>query len=654
MKDNSLLISVGVLQNYWESGKKDTLELLMPFFKSTLSKIAKVGELIDVEKLSQEFRKDYGYENMPIDVINTMLKRLSPEIVQKKNKTYYLVSSLDDEVAKFEKKRKNCKEHCVKVIDALKIHMEMNDIKMNDIELANELYSFFVQHGLCVAKDTEDLIGIQKKNNKASYEIADFIMKEYKKESIIFDYILEMVQGFFVSTALSINQASTSIDAKFRGLSCYIDTRIIIDALGYHLPKVVKESACEFIKMLKDSGAKVFCFEHNYNEIKNVLKAYKNSLANENYGTDTNTLEALDERQYISSDVERLISKLQIQIEELGIEIVKTPLCNLDAINKYLDVNKLEETLRNELVYKTTNNEAAIQSDLSSVKSIMLLRGGKVSDSLEKAEHVFISSNYKYCSLVSSFLQRYSYESVSAVYLEEEFASLLWLRNYSTHKNYPKRKLIENAMTVLEVPSQSFINDLFSVIEKIELEGGITNDEAAVIRGDYYCKKELLKESRGDAFELSSSNITAIRNKLRDKYVSEEAEKGKLNYQKYQEQCNINKELKSKARNKIILEGEKKYNSIKKGLSITIRVVFAVIFIVGIYSIIKCLLEGEINYFMCFVCVIDILGYCSQIKDQHSFMQKQISKFAKNESDKLMDKKREEFASIFGENEEII
>ncbi|MBQ3419008.1 MAG: hypothetical protein IJH31_02615 [Erysipelotrichaceae bacterium] len=643
MENSNLLISVAVLQKYWESGNKDTLDLLMPFLKTTISKTVKLNEQIDVELLSMKFKEDYGYESMPINILYSMLKRLSPEFLTINHKQYYLTSSLDNDVIKFEKRKKESKEHYELVIHTLKSYLneELQKNELSDSDVSKHLYNFFVQHGLCFTKNIDDLIAISKKNNKIAYHIAEFIYNEYKKDSCIFSYILEMVQGFFVSTALSIDEANTSTNAKLNGLSCYIDTRIIIDALGYHLPKITMDSAREFLNMLKESGAKLICFEHNFEEIKNVLYAYKNSFSNmsANY---VNTLEALDESGYTVSDVERIISRLQFLIEDLGIEIVKTPVYEKGEI----DLSDLERQLKEEVIYKKTNS---VFVDIASIKSILSLRKDKVADSLEKSKHVFISSNYRYCLAAQHFILENTKEKVPAIYYEKEFASLMWLRNYSTHKDYPKSKLIENAMAVLEVPTQSFMNDLFSIIDKIEQEGGITNEEAAVIRTDYFSKKTIYMQCKGDPSDISDQTVLSIKEDLKKRYSKEATEKSTINYQKFVEQRSINNERKSKAIRIILETGEKTKNKVSKTLTVCFAVIALLILILGLYSIIKSATKNEIDYLVVTICVIDVVGYISQIRSYESLVNKTIRKVSKNMSDKAMDRKREEYKEIFGD-----
>lgn len=638
MENINILISVGVLQQYWEKGQNDTLELLMPFLKSSIAKICKIGDKIDISLLSAEFRKDYGYYDIPIDVITTMLKRLSPEIIKIENKNFYLHSSLEDEVKKFEQKRKQSKKNYEDTIKCLNLYIQnkMNRTFSNE-EISNYLYDFFVQHGFCIANNTEDLVGISKKNNEISYEIANFILDEYKKESTIFDEILEIVKGFFVSTALSVGQANISMNTKLKGMSCYIDTRIIINALGYHLPEISQESARDFLAMLKEAGAKLYCFEHIVNEIKNVLSAYKNSLCNSNFDVTSNTLEALDERGYGPVDVDRLILELNRSINDLGIDIVKTP--SIDSTNKqYITYNENEL----ELVLKSISPSSSIQADETSVSSILLLRKGKIVENMERVEHIFISSNYRYCQAINQFLG----EQIPIVYFENEFASLLWLRNFSTHKDYPKSKLIENAMSTIEVPSQTFVRDLQTTIERIKNEGSMSEEIASLIRADFYCKKELYIQSRGSSENVTISTIESLKAKLKEKIGGEESKKSALNLQKYNEQREINARIKRNAYETIEKVGKKKKKFVEI-IAITISWIFCIIVMsCGSFIFVKDLLNDSINFYSIVICLLDIYAFVFQVLKHQSHLKRYIDRLSDNFADIAKDKKRKELQTI--------
>ena len=84
--NNNALISAGVLNTYWSQNRQDTLDLLMPFLKYSISSVNSLGNIIDIEKTVGFFKQEYGYENIPLNVVYVMLNRLSPRYLQKKDK----------------------------------------------------------------------------------------------------------------------------------------------------------------------------------------------------------------------------------------------------------------------------------------------------------------------------------------------------------------------------------------------------------------------------------------------------------------------------------------------------------------------------------------------------------------------------------------
>lgn len=652
--NNNILISIGMLQTFWEKNQQDTLDLLVPFLKCSIARTTKINGIIDINTITSDFRSEYGYDDIPLNVISVMLKRLSPSILRRERKKYILKTSLDKELSDFEKKRLINKEHQEKVISALKDHLEkfLPKADFSEEMVADSLFSFFASNGLYVAKDVERLIGLKQKDGRVEYEIARFIMNEYHKDSSVFSYLNELVTGFFVSTAISIEQAATSTKTKMRGLSCYIDTRIINNALGFHLPSETKTSAVEFFDMLKASGVKLYCFQHNYEEIVNVLTAYKMSISNPHKLWPGNTLESFDEKGYTVSDVESYISRLQYRIEELGIKIVDSPAYENVNYNSeaYIDYPGLKEALMAGMYYNPRSASSAADTDTKSAAAIMLLRNGNHAFELEKAQHLFVSSSDRYCSIVSKFLKTDGTGKVPVAFSELNLSSLLWLRNYSTHKDYPKSKLIENAMSILEMPSSAFLNGLFNVIERLESQGMISQDEAIILRQDYYIKKEILSEVRGDSSAVTDESVKSARDRLREKYSSDESKKADLNYQNYIHQKEENKKAIRNAEEVIQETGMSTFNTVKRRLSILTNVSMCLIAILAVAALVYGIADSTSWAFVAgaIVLILDIIGVIDSIREKRKTIQKWITQRARDSADKAMDMKREEYEKILG------
>lgn len=81
--NENVLIGTAMLNEIWNSQQKDLFDLLIPFLKYSIDRTTKVNEQLDISKIKNYFRKEFGYENIPTNVIRCLLNRLSPKILIK-------------------------------------------------------------------------------------------------------------------------------------------------------------------------------------------------------------------------------------------------------------------------------------------------------------------------------------------------------------------------------------------------------------------------------------------------------------------------------------------------------------------------------------------------------------------------------------------
>lgn len=654
--NNNVLISTAMLNAYWEKEKRDTLELLVPFVKYSIAQTTAQGSEIDVSTMIGHFRKEFGYESIPTNVITLILNRLSPAILKRYKGKYILKVSLDEDVQKFEKGHTQFLERRSKVAQALKAFLNENLTLCDqyDEEIAMQaLITFFATNGLCVIRDTMLLEMLKKSDDALKYCIAQFILQEWNAKSYIFNYIEDMVKGFFVSTVISLQpQNITVAHSKFKGLQCYIDTRIIINALGLHLPEA-KEASLELLQMLKAKGAELCCFEHNYREIEDIVAAYKNGLKNPRNNRSHQTLEGWDEQKYTVTDVERYQILLASKITALGIKVIPRP--SISDLQAYpFNDNDLVSYIEERMNY---GNRDALETDVSSVASILLLREGHRALEIEKSKAIFITSNIKLVSVVNSFLEEnnvcFPENEAMPIITDMDMSSIVWLKCYSTHKDYPKQRLIEHALVALE-PSPALLTTFFDIVDRIESEGGITEDEAAIIRTDAFCRKELANTVKGDNSSITEQTVYDIKDKLRKKYVGAAEEKTDLNYKKYIEERETNRNSIVKALENVKTIRQTAYNKIYELLNVIAWIIIVgLIFSFIILSVIGVKDNGQIWRAMILL-FFSICGTVDMVASKMNHIKRLIKYIATAISDRLADKKKAEYVEILGIDSDYI
>lgn len=651
---DDILISASVLSTYWEHGRNDMLDLLMPFLKYAIASTTKKNEKVPVELVTQMFKQEFGYYEIPINVVKTLLNRLSPKQLMRNHGEYYLIVSLSEELEDYKNKRIEKKERqdkvCTELANYLNVKIPGSKYDSNAALIC--LFSFFQRKGLFVYKETEQLNQLFSRQDRINYEIAQFVLEQNYNKSVLFDYLVEMVEGYFVSTAISYQNSSNSSKTKFKNMHCYLDTRIIINALGLHLPEELTKSAKEFVNMLRESGAEIYCFNHILSEIRSIIIAYKNCLNNSNY-ISSNTLELFDSMKYTSSDVDTYLSMLEEKIESLGIIIVDTPEYSLPYNEDvFVDHSKLQEELKSRMKYNPKSAEKASDNDCKSVESILLLRNGNSPTEIEKANYIFVSGSYYLKGIVNNFLGYNKDHIVPVVLSDTELSSWLWIRSYTTHKDFPKDQLLLNATLASEMPSSQFLDNLYEKIEIMKTTGKLTEDEAIAIRSDYFCRKELYKAANGDSSDILEESILDTRKRLKEQYLSDaNKEIQRVSYQLKQERQKSNTKM-GKAYESIRKAGEKRHHFvIVVGTTIATILYFIVMVVIvslylltyqwipvnGIMSIIACVL----------LIILDVFGYFQSVIGSAGTIKKLINKIAINAKNKAEDKKREDLAFLF-------
>lgn len=644
--NQNTLISTALLCSMWDKHNKDTLDLMIPFLKYSIAKKSMIGKTIDVNAVTDHFKSEFGYDFVPQNVIIAMLNRLSPEILKKSNGKYTLCVSLDKEIADFEGKRTLYKERRNKVGMALATFLNEHLAKLKNVYTSegalSVLIGFFANNGLILVQNPNQLsITKNTLEDRVSYCVARFIVEEYRKETEIFDYIVNMVKGFFVSTAISFHPENLSMPhSKFKNLRCYLDTRVIIDALGLRLPSG-KKAALELIDMLRSEQATVCCFQHTVTEISDIINAYKNSLTSPNSIGSYNTLEHWDEENYSVERVCRYLVLLEKKIEDLNIKIVPSP-AKFETRVKGLKTLKFQNNLKNKVTYHSSN---AYNYDVLSVMGTMRLRNGAVATELEKCDHIFITTNTPLINVLNNCLKDYD-GKIPPVISDVSMSSIVWFKCYNSHGDYPKHKLIDNAMLAIE-PSSSVLKEFYEEVDHLLAEGELTEDEATIIRTDIHLKRELASSVNGDANLVDKNTVTQIHERLQKRYSTEQKMEAEANYQRYMQQ----KTQANRALDQVIQgiedAGEAKKKSVLKYLGIGAWAFFTIIAIVCIEATIAAfVVDRSFGFFAIVLLFLDIFGLSDMLLGKRKIIENWIERRADSAAEIARQKKRMEYSPI--------
>lgn len=527
MKKNAI-ISLAMLYALWQTKRSDLLDLIRPFVLYAVGVTTKVGDIIDVEGICRYMESEFGYQSFQCAVVERILLRETSDaikqesrIIKKEDRKFILIASLSTQVEKFNSKRLVCKEHSDAVTTALAGYLNHNRACRRDNYTSSEaevfLLSFFERQGGSIVLSADDLRQISFKNSELDFFIGIFILEENEKRSSLMDYIVELVKGYFVTTALYLQAENLDVThASFSNVIFYLDTRLLLALLGFKSSQE-NESVQEMVKSLQRNGAKLACFSYNIEEVENILEAYKQSTVSPRRYPATITLEFFDERgasyTHVDAAQKAFIQKLRnFQVKEISFEAALINAGVKDQATGLLNDDELRNIL---LEMKPSYNVSTLPDDLAAINTVSRIRRGKRLPNIEKCKAVFVTSNPLLVSGTKQLLINHSEDvGFPLAITGNDLCVMAWLKDFERSNNLPKMRLLENVLAAL-TPSKELMDAYFDNVDYLEKQGDLSGDEAALLRMDQFAKKELMELTKGEKGNLSTAVVQTIRENIR-------------------------------------------------------------------------------------------------------------------------------------------
>lgn len=646
---NYTLASVAMLNSVFNVTNRDLLDSLTPFVKTAIYKTTKIGDEVRLDTVTSYLNTTFGFTTIPLSVTRTLFNRLSPTYLIKRFNTFYLEAGLEADIARFAKNENKYKQHCEQVGNDLASYLRdcTGNLNVDSAQALDYLLFFFESHGFSLAKSPKS-IAFLPSNKKKSYEyqVGQFILDEMEKESSTFGFILEMLQGFFLSLAISLHtQSGGNGKERFKQTCCYLDIRIILDALRCNA-KESNEASLELIKMLKEQGAKVCVFEHTLDEVDEILHAYEYSIRNPNSNQRGHTLEGFDSNHVSWKDVRLFRNTVQLKVSNLGITVVKKehydeshpPVIDEAGLHDYLDQN---------ISY---SRPIALDRDVDSISTIATLRRQLVPKSIESCEHIFITHNTRLAHFAEQYLHGdNNLQRIPYIIGEPQFTALLWLKCYQTHTNYSRIKLIQDALSSTAV-TEEIMQAFFHQVELMEKNGGITEAEADAMKAHMFNMRELMSLTNGDSEQVDSNTVLSIRNRLKEQYDTSTRAAISAKNKALEQFAHEQEEERSRAFDEITRVQAETKAKYERGLSIFAGFIFIPLCIVAVTLSICDIFSNEtITPRTAFLAVFAGAGALDLFVSKRGIIKRCISRIARTISDRKADKKRSEYRRIFGE-----
>ena len=644
MMNENIMIGTAILSTFSDKMQNDSIDLMLPFIKYALHEKYTIGEIVTAPAICDFIQNTFAFENLPLAIIDKAFIRLSKTggCLTYNNKEYMFSKDVSTEHSKIKDKR----NHALMLVDAIvkKLTPYLNSKSFKtytDEDSKRILFNFLDNYGLSTLDNSLIDSQITKLEN-TNRIVGAFILEEFENNSEIFNKLIELIKGVFLSKAIYLQTNNENLfKARMKDTVIILDAPLLLSILGL---KTEGENrvAQEFLQVLP-AEVKLHYFQHNFKELDSIIRSYMHQR--QQGGTYIHTLEFFDEKSSSIEDIELFYLQLDKKLRYHNITEYPKEIPIEEQF--FIDENGLAEELKEKIPsYKT--NEKALEIDVATISYINRLRKGVTSRSIEKCKAIFITNNHNLVQVSNKFLGT-QYE-IGCSMSEIDFTILMWLKNSKKNSSVPKDILVANAMAATEEVTENFMEGVLACIKRYQQDGSFDEESAGLILENIYCRRELVEICNGDPKEITIEKIKSVQEKYEDK-IREKAgfDNKKLKIELVGEkQARFEAEQSKKDLMNNLRSKAKKNATIKSQIIkwFVIIILSSIVIGFGVFGIISCIkqgLIGEVSVLGIIGIIVSVLGLCDFLIGKSRFILK-LSKIIELKAyEKFYDKKIKEY-----------
>lgn len=473
MNDN-MLIAQAVLSSYMSEESKDYLDLLLPFVKVSLPNT--MEDIISLGNIQSSLENDFGID-LPLNVIEKLLKRLDGEYVREEEQhIYYLTKCYDSKEFKERFGRiKSDIEHTVdSLYDFLKDDKVLSGITKDRVQemLINflDIYDFYMAHDSMVLNDLTIFDSVKDNYYIANYFLRDYVYSKHNHPtSATFNCMVEIAKGSLAAKAIYyfINSENTAIK-NLNGTEFILDTDLLIDAIGLSKNK---QAFHEFSTLITSNGGVLVTFNYFVNDLQKRIERFI-SHPEERYALG---LEELRDSIHDEADYMTALRTFETCIKDKGIKILKNP----DSQAK-MDENCY----------------------LAVIRYIKGIREGNAPHSLFDCKAIFVTKEKYICEIYNEYEKKSELSYLAIMHLD--LSAILWLATFSKECDLSKLLILENAYAAFD-PNEQMCTAIIHKIKLLKLKKSIDFKGALDVR-----TKKIFDERQNNS---DKENVKQISNK---------------------------------------------------------------------------------------------------------------------------------------------
>lgn len=497
------LTSLGILKVNWDLSGKDYVACFVPMVIESIKHAP--YDVVSLPWLQEDMQKRFGLQ-LPLNPLKLILARAAMgKYLRREHGIFYR----DLEKCKntdFEEKKQQLDGIFDNIVHNLQQYAkEHHKAEWTEDETIEALHDFLRERSLSLLFTLTEggRIGAPDSTAIKKFITGSFVIKAQKDTPGILDDLCVLTQGNLLANVLYLPDPGKVAD-RFVNTRVYLDSSVIIYAAGFAGPERAAPSQ-ELTELLKEHGAKLYCFKHTIEEIRAILDSCAARLRfgrlRDSYGP---TMEYFIETGRTNSDLELMIARLPEKLRSLAIEIEDRP-----PYERAFQVDEagFEKALQNEIHYA---NPRARINDVDSVSAIARLRRGRPAHVPETCGALFVTSNASLAKMSRQFFQgEQGAGRVGYCVTDYALGNLLWLKNPMKAPELPRRQLLAHAFAAMQ-PSEQVWKKYLAEIARLQDTSKITTEDYYILRHSMAAKKAMMEVTDGDANAVTEGTVLEL------------------------------------------------------------------------------------------------------------------------------------------------
>ena len=500
--DTRAITSLAVLRVNWDEEGRDYLENFFPFLNEVLR--ASTEDRVSLADVSRQMRALVGFE-LPPGVVKTLLRRAAKRgYVRAQNNVFYVQrATLPSEP--LAKREGDLRRECEALVGKLQAFArEQFGLSWSGEEAEHALFGVvqsFAAPLLHAARQGERPVAPVGEDQRELYVAARFVEHAYDRDPTAFAYLESVATGAVLASAV-YHEDPSAVAERFDGLTAYLDTPLVLDALGVN-GALVRVPIVEMISLMREQGVEVLMLRGTFDETQGVLDAHGGMT-----GDRRNEVGRGPVRGSMSpSDARMLSAQLDDRLSELKVRVVDRPAYD----RRYgVDESALETRLQEAIDYV---NPGARLHDVQALLTVYALRKGQRPSRLERAAAVFVTTNATLAKAAHWFFHdEHGKETVRApiCVTADDLSTRLWLKTPNEAPELPTRQLLARAYAAYQ-PSDALLGKYLAETDRLRAAGTVSNQDYLLMRSSDDLLRRVTEATLNDPDAFTEGTFDEIR-----------------------------------------------------------------------------------------------------------------------------------------------